>query len=89
MRGASAPVILGAVFLFICGVALAYFFVLPMTLKFLLNFQVESLEPMITAADYFSLVTVLVRMRPADADLASIIISEAARQAGQGMPAPQ
>jgi sec-independent protein translocase protein TatC len=53
------PVILGAVVLFVAGVALAYFFVLPMTLKFLLNFQVESLDPMITAADYFSLVTIL------------------------------
>ena len=53
------PVIVGAVVLFVAGVALAYFFVLPMTLQFLLNFQVESLEPMITASDYFSLVTIL------------------------------
>jgi sec-independent protein translocase protein TatC len=53
------PVIGGAVLLFVMGVALAYFFVLPMTLRFLMNFQVESLEPMITATDYFGFVTIL------------------------------
>ena len=42
-RKVVVPVILGAVLLFMMGVALAYFFVLPMTLRFLLNFQVESL----------------------------------------------
>jgi sec-independent protein translocase protein TatC len=47
------------VLLFVAGVALAYFFVLPMTLRFLMTFQVESMEPMITASEYFSLVTVL------------------------------
>jgi len=72
------PVILGAVFLFICGVALAYFFVLPMTLKFLLNFQVESLEPMITAADYFSLVTILVLTMGAVFELPVVILALAA-----------
>src|ERR1051325_2659595 len=36
------PVILGAVLLFMMGVALAYFFVLPMTLRFLMNFQIAS-----------------------------------------------
>src|SRR5687768_13869249 len=53
------PVILGAVVLFVAGVALAYFFVLPLTLKFLMNFQVESLQPMITAAGYFGFVMTL------------------------------
>ena len=53
------PVIVGAVLLFIGGVALAYFFVLPLTLRFLMNFQVASLEPMITASGYFSFVTTL------------------------------
>src|SRR5205823_4054004 len=47
------PVILGAVLLFMAGVSLAYFFVLPMTLKFLIGIQVGSLEPMITASEYF------------------------------------
>lgn len=53
------PVILGAVLLFVAGVALAWFWVLPMMLGFLLNFQVESLQAMITAADYFAFVTTL------------------------------
>jgi sec-independent protein translocase protein TatC len=58
-RRVVIPVIIGAVVLFVGGVALAYFFVLPMTLRFLLNFQVASLDPMITAADYFGFVTIL------------------------------
>lgn len=53
------PVIIGAVMLFVAGVALAYFVVVPLTLRFLMNFQVESLEPMITATGYFGFVTVL------------------------------
>jgi len=53
------PVIVGAVLLFVGGVAMAYFFVLPMCLKFLMNFQVESLQPMITAAGYFGFVMTL------------------------------
>jgi sec-independent protein translocase protein TatC len=72
------PVILGAVALFLMGVALAYFFVLPMTLRFLLNFQVESLEPMITASDYFSLVTVLVLAMGAVFELPVLILGLAA-----------
>jgi sec-independent protein translocase protein TatC len=47
------PVLLGAVLLFAAGAALAFFVVLPFTLGFLLNFQSESLEPMITASEYF------------------------------------
>lgn len=53
------PVIVGAVALFVSGVALAYWFVLPLTLRFLMNFQVASLEPMITASGYFGFVTTL------------------------------
>jgi sec-independent protein translocase protein TatC len=48
------PVILGATILFAAGVALAFFVVLPLTLGFLLGLQTESIEPMITAGDYFS-----------------------------------
>ena len=77
-RRLVVPVILGAVLLFVMGVALAYFFVLPMTLKFLLNFQVESLEPMITAADYFSLVTILVLTMGAVFELPVLILGLAA-----------
>ena len=47
------PVLLGAVLLFVGGVALAFFVVLPFTLGFLLNFQTAALEPMITASEYF------------------------------------
>jgi sec-independent protein translocase protein TatC len=47
------PVLAGATFLFAAGVALAYLVVLPLTLRFLLSLQSESLESMIKAADYF------------------------------------
>ncbi|AHG91085.1 Sec-independent protein translocase, TatC subunit [Gemmatirosa kalamazoonensis] len=47
------PVLLGAVGLFLAGVALSFYVVLPFTLGFLLNFQTEALEPMITASEYF------------------------------------
>lgn len=47
------PVMVGAAALFAAGVSLAFFAVLPFTLGFLLNFQPGSLEPMITASDYF------------------------------------
>jgi sec-independent protein translocase protein TatC len=47
------PVLLGAVSLFIAGVALSFYVVLPFTLGFLLNFQTAALEPMITASEYF------------------------------------
>jgi sec-independent protein translocase protein TatC len=47
------PVLLGAVALFLAGVALSFYVVLPFTLGFLLNFQTAALEPMITATEYF------------------------------------
>lgn len=47
------PVLLGAAVLFAGGVALSFFIVLPITLRFLLGLNTQSLEPMITAADYF------------------------------------
>ena len=45
--------ILAAVLLFAVGVMIAYVAILPITLRFLLTFETESLEPMITAAQYF------------------------------------
>lgn len=72
------PVIVGAVLLFIGGVALAYFFVLPLTLRFLMNFQVASLEPMITASGYFSFVTTLALTFGAVFELPVLILSLAA-----------
>ena len=77
-RRVVIPVIVGAVLLFMAGVALAWFFVLPMTLRFLLSFQVASLEPMITAADYFSLVMILLLSMGAVFELPVLILALAA-----------
>jgi sec-independent protein translocase protein TatC len=52
-RKVVIPVFFGAVFLFLAGAALAYFIVLPLTLKFLMGFQTGGLQPMITASSYF------------------------------------
>jgi len=48
------PVLLGMIFLFLCGVALSYFIVMPFTLKFFMGFESASLTPMIEAKQYFS-----------------------------------
>jgi sec-independent protein translocase protein TatC len=48
------PVLIGATALFCAGVALSFYVVLPFTLGFLLQFQSQALEPMITASEYFS-----------------------------------
>ena len=49
----AIPIVVGAALLFLGGVSLAYFVVLPLTLTFLATFQAASLQPMITARDYF------------------------------------
>lgn len=72
------PVIIGAVLLFVAGVAMAYFFVLPMILKFLMNFQAASLEPMITAAGYFGMVSTLALTFGAAFELPVLILALAA-----------
>jgi sec-independent protein translocase protein TatC len=54
------PVIVGAVALFICGAAMAWYFVLPMTLKFLSGLGDESFDQMITVSEYFGFVTSMV-----------------------------
>jgi sec-independent protein translocase protein TatC len=72
------PVIVGAVLLFIGGVAMAYYFVLPLTLRFLMNFQVASLEPMITASGYFGFVTTLALTFGAVFELPVLILALAA-----------
>ena len=51
------PILLGATLLFIAGVAVSFFVLLPFTLDFLLGFQTASLTPMITAGNYFSFAT--------------------------------
>lgn len=72
------PVIGGAVALFAGGVAMAYFFVLPMILKFLMTFQSASLEPMITAAGYFGMVMTLALTFGAAFELPVLIFALAA-----------
>ena len=51
------PLLFGATLLFGAGVSIAYLFVLPFTLSFLLGFQSASLDSMITARDYFDFAT--------------------------------
>ncbi|HKG92953.1 MAG TPA: twin-arginine translocase subunit TatC [Gemmatimonadaceae bacterium] len=47
------PILAGATLLFLAGVALAFAVVLPFTLSFLSGFGSASLQPMITASEYF------------------------------------
>ena len=56
-RRVVIPVLLAATLLFLAGVALAYFLVLPLTLKFLFGLEAQSLTPMITVSEYFGFVT--------------------------------
>ena len=48
------PVLIGGTVLFIGGVALSFFVVLPLTLRFLMGVTGEAFQPMITAAGYFN-----------------------------------
>jgi sec-independent protein translocase protein TatC len=47
------PTLMGMVALFLAGVALSYFVVMPFTLKFFHGFESASLTPMIEATEYF------------------------------------
>jgi len=47
------PVSLTAVLLFLAGVAMAYLLILPMAIKVLFGFQSQSLQPIVTAKEYF------------------------------------
>jgi len=47
------PTLMGMVLLFLAGVALCYFVVMPFTLKFFHGFESSSLTPMIEATEYF------------------------------------
>jgi len=49
------PVMVAMVMLFLAGVSLSYFVVLPLTLEFLMSIESTSLTPMITATAYFDL----------------------------------
>jgi len=54
------PVIFGAVVLFVCGAALAWYLVLPMTLRFLTGIGDDAFDQMITASEYFGFIISLV-----------------------------
>lgn len=54
------PVSVGAVLLFIGGAALAWYLVLPMTLRVLIGIGEEAFDQMISASEYFDFVTSLV-----------------------------
>ena len=56
----AIPVIFGIVFLFLCGAALAWYLVLPMTLKFMFNLGDKAFDQMITVSEYFGFVTSMV-----------------------------
>ncbi len=47
------PVVLSMVALFLSGVALSYFVVLPLTLQFLMSIESTALTPLISATEYF------------------------------------
>src|SRR6476620_8534600 len=47
------PVMVSMLALFLAGVALSYFVVLPLTLKFLMSIESTALTPMISATEYF------------------------------------
>jgi sec-independent protein translocase protein TatC len=47
------PILVGAVALFLSGIALSFFVVLPLTLQFLMGLESDALTPMISATEYF------------------------------------
>ena len=47
------PVLAGATVLFLAGVCLSFFVVLPLTLRFLMEVTADAFSPMITASGYF------------------------------------
>jgi sec-independent protein translocase protein TatC len=59
-RRVAMMAIFGATVLFAAGVALAYLVVLPLAIPWLLGFGAESLEPLISASEYFDFVFSLV-----------------------------
>jgi sec-independent protein translocase protein TatC len=55
-KRAIVPSLYFGLVLFAAGVAMAYYIVLPTTLKFTMSFQTESMEEMINVKDYLSVV---------------------------------
>jgi len=56
-RRLVVPALAAGFLLFLAGVAMAYFLVLPLGLQFLLGFQAESLTPLITVDEYLRFAT--------------------------------
>ena len=56
-KKAVIPAVIGGFLLFLLGVGMAYFLVLPIGLRFLLGFQTASLSPMITIGEYLKFAT--------------------------------
>lgn len=54
------PAVVGGFVLFLLGVAMAYFLVLPLGLRFLLGFQTQALTPIITIGEYLRFATRLI-----------------------------
>jgi len=59
-KKAVVPAVAGGFLLFLLGVAMAYFLVLPLGLRFLLGFQTQALTPMITIGEYLRFATRLI-----------------------------
>jgi sec-independent protein translocase protein TatC len=70
----AIPVILGIVLLFIGGAALAWYFVLPMTLRFLFNLGDKNFDQMITVSEYFGFVSSMVLAMGAVFELPIVIL---------------
>jgi sec-independent protein translocase protein TatC len=59
-KRAVVPAVAGGFLLFLLGVAMAYFMVLPLALRFLLSFQTQALSPIITIGEYLRFATRLI-----------------------------
>ena len=59
-KKAVVPAVVVGFLLFLLGVAMAYFLVLPLALRFLLNFQTQTLVPIITIGEYLRFATRLI-----------------------------
>ena len=68
------PVILGAVMLFVVGAAMAWYLVLPMTLRVLFHFDDKAFDQMITATEYFGFVSGMVLAMGAVFELPIVVL---------------
>ena len=73
-RRVVIPVILGIVGLFVAGAALAWYFVLPMTLRFMFDLGDKAFEQMITVSEYFGFVSSMVLAMGAVFELPIVVL---------------